>query len=113
MKKIAKELLKIAKQMIAKQKGDSTDKWNKIKEAKEIIAYSDEDLAIELKEEIVDLIEKNKVTQQSINRLVEKYLKKEEYVDIDLVIDELDQFAKFNKKYDSDVNKVCKILEKL
>ena len=93
MKKIAKELLKIAKQ---------------------IIAFGDEDLAIELKEEIIDLIKKKKATESNVKNLINRYEKvKYDYLDIDLVIDELDQFAKFNEKYEDEVNKVSKILQKI
>ena len=92
--------LKIAKQLV--------------KIAKELVAYDSGDLAIELKEDIVDLIKKKKATESNVKSIVKKYEKSnDDDIDIDLVIDELDQFAKFNEQYDSDVNKVCKILEKL
>ena len=93
--KIAKQLAKIAKTLIAGP-------------------FGDQDLAIELKEDLVDLIKKKRISESNVKNLVKKYDKvKYDYLDIDLVIDELDQFAKFNEQYDSDVNKVCKILERL
>ena len=93
--KIAKQLIKIAKTLIAGP-------------------FGDQDLAIELKEDLVDLIKKKRISESNVKNLVKKYDKiKYDYLDIDLVIDELDQFAKFNEQYDSDVNKVCKILERL
>ena len=110
MQKIAKELLKIAKQMIAKQK--VADKV--AKNIKSFGAFGDEDLAIDLKEDIIDLIKKKKATESNVKNLVNRYEKvKYDYLDIDLVIDELDQFAKFNERYEDEVNKVCKILQKI
>lgn len=99
------------------QKGDSPDKWGNVKTAKNIKsfgAFGDEDLAIDLKEDIIDLIKKKKATESNVKNLVNRYDKvKYDYLDIDLVIDELDQFAKFNEKYEDEVNKVCKILQKI
>lgn len=72
-------------------------------------SYDEMDRAIEASGEIIELIEKNRLNENDVKRIVKKYRVRE----MDYLIEQLENFDKFNGRYSSSISKAIRILNNL